>query len=253
MSLLSSNLAYSLRVKSIKHVGQPILIWNMGKVASTSIAHSLWKTHGRRNILTTHFMNDPAHPRSEVIYREIVKGDGKLLPIITLTREPVSKNMSSFFQNFNRNTGSSFQDSKLSAEQLRDVFLNRFDKHDVTLSWFDENFQKFTGFNIYEQEFQKNKGYGIYEHGRFRFLFIRSEETNATKERAVKEFLSLSDFKLEDSNVGSKKEYAQVYREFKEGLVLSDDYLSRQLDSRYARHFYTEAEIEKVRQSWRNR
>ena len=133
MKLFSTEQVYKLRLKYLRHFGQPILIWNMGKVASTSIAKSLWQTQGRSNILTTHFMNDIKHKRSVHIYNNLIKNYGRKLPIITLTRSPIERNISSFFQNFQRNTGYDPSGSSFSTHELIDIFNNKFDKQSASL------------------------------------------------------------------------------------------------------------------------
>ena len=73
---------YKLRLHWIKRFGSPVLIWNMGKVASTSIARSLWKPLGRHNVLTTHFMDNPAHPRSVALHQILLKTGGAPPPVL---------------------------------------------------------------------------------------------------------------------------------------------------------------------------
>lgn len=64
--------------------------------------------------------------------------DRKPLKIISLVREPIGKNVSSFFQNLDVNTGLSNAKNKLSVAELRGIFIKDY-CHDVPLQWFDKN------------------------------------------------------------------------------------------------------------------
>ena len=241
---------YYPRLRLINAFGRPVLIWNMGKVASTSIARSLWRHIGRYNVLTTHFMNRDGYARSQLLYEVLIKNSNKSLPIITLTREPISKNISSFFQNFEINVGVAPQSYKGSAQELCDHFLHEFDKHEVTTNWFDDNIKRFIGLDVYQHPFDPEKGYSIIEHGRFSLLVLRSEESDSTKSDAVKTLLKLDTFSLENENIGANKPYSTLYSEFKKQLQLPQTYLDTMLDSKYTRHFYSPEEIGKIKDRW---
>ena len=242
---------YYPRLKLLENYGNPVLIWNMGKVASTSIARSLWRQIGRYNVLTTHFMNQAEHSRSRLLYEVLIKGSCKPLPIIALTREPIGKNISSFFQNFERNVGAPFEHYENRVSELCEFFIHRFDKHDTIINWFDQNIKEYIGLDVYDHQFDPSKGYCIIEHGRFKVLVLRSEESDKIKEAAVKELLGLTEFRLENENVGADKPYSDLYREFQAALNLPDSYLDSMLNCRYTRHFYSASEIEQINSKWR--
>jgi len=241
---------YYYRLKYFQYFGKPVLIWNMGKVASTSIARSLWRHIGRHNVLTTHFLNRDGHFRSKLLYDHLFINSTKPLTIISLTREPIGKNISSFFQNFEQNVGTPFEQYNSNIEQLCDTFLNHNGKHDPTINWFDDNLLQHIGLNVYDYPFDPSKGYCIIEHDRYRILILRSEENDSTKEKAIKELLCLSDFHIKNENVGSLKPYSKLYKKFQKALDLPESYLNKMLTSRYTQHFYSASEIEKIRTKW---
>ena len=246
-----TNRLYYPRLILLEKYGNPVLIWNMGKVASTSIARSLWRHVGRYNVLTTHFMNHTGYPRSQLLYELLIKGSSKPLPIITLTREPIGKNISSFFQNFEQNVGAPFEQYESRVNELCEIFIRRFDEDDVSINWFDKHLKQYIGLDVYDHRFDPSEGYCIIEQGRFKVLVLRSEESDKTKEAAVKDLLGLTEFKLENENVGATKPYSNLYRKFQSTLDLPDSYLDRMLNSRYTQHFYSAGEIEHIRNKWR--
>ncbi len=57
-------------------------------------------------------------------------------------------------------------------------------------------------------------------------------------------------FTLASANVGDAKEYGPGYAEFRSNARLPADFLDRKLSSRYALHFYSEAERADIRDRW---
>ena len=110
---------YNLAFRTKRHRGQfsnPVLIYQMGKVASSSIFHSL-KTTTDFNAFHVHRLN-PKHitrvreghlqrgdsPPIEdeeglYLYENLIKPCRTPIKIISLVREPISRNISAFFQN----------------------------------------------------------------------------------------------------------------------------------------------------------
>lgn len=245
-----NRIIFSLRLKYLLYFGRPVLIWNMGKVASTSVARSLWGYVGRRNVIATHFLNKDGNYRSKALYNELFANSEKPISIIALTREPVGKNISSFFQNFETNVGIPAEKYDLHINDLCDYFFNNFNKHDTTINWFDDNFKNYLGIDVYSYPFDPVQGYSIIDHGRYDILLLRSEATNDVKEKAIKELLGLDEFTLTNENVGSEKPYSRLYNEFQQAVHIPQSYLDRMLNSRYTQHFYDIEEINRIRASW---
>lgn len=81
-------------------------------------------------------------------------------------------------------------------------------------------------------------------------LVMRMEDINDVAENAVRRFLQVDEFQLEQANVGSRKTYGQVYADFRKQVKLPESYLSKMYDSKFARHFYSSEEIEGFRRRW---
>jgi len=198
-------------------------------------------------------MNKSGHPRSQLLYEVFIKDSSKPLPIIALTREPIGKNISSFFQNLTQNIGVPFERYENRIHELCDYFISQFDQHDDPIKWFSNNLERYIDLDVYDHRFDLAKGYSIIENNRFKVLILRSEESNETKQTAVKDLLELPEFKIDNENVGENKPYANLYREFQSTLILPASYVERMLNSRYTQHFYSADEIEFIRNKWRRR
>jgi len=243
-------LVYPLRLRYVYRFARPVLIWNIGKVASTSVARSLQDPMGKAAVLTTHFIDADRSKRSAAIKSCLIAPRKRPLDIITLTREPVGRAVSSFFQNFEANTGISPEAFDGDSSELLRLYLSNNQSHYRSLDWFDNNLKTHIDVDVYSSDFDRNKEYSVIEAGDYRVLLLRSEAQDNVKEFAVREFLGLKKFSLINENVGEQKSYSDLYRQFVDEVKLPSAHVEKMLESKYARHFYGEAEIEEVRRRW---
>lgn len=244
-----SGLVYPYRVQLARDMGVPTLIWTMGKVGSTSIAQSLMSHTGRFSVFTSHFMNDVEHPRSVELYKHIIQTKHPI-KIITLVRDPISKNISSFFQDFEKNTGSTYAEDAFEIEALTRLFIETYD-HESPLVWFDQNIKKHLGIDIYETPFDIEERAQSFSIDDIDLLVLRCDLDNESKARQVSEFLGLEGFSICNKNVSAQKSYATTYKAFKQNIHLPKSYLVRMIDSKYFQHFYNAAERDEIVAKWR--
>jgi len=186
--------------------------------------------------------------RNEFLYNKIIVPK-KQVKIISLTREPIGRNIAAFFQNFERETGEKYEKSNFTLQELMDIFINFF-PHSTPLNWFDRHFKPFLGIDIYEHPFPKEQGYLRINKDNVDLLILKLEISDSVKEKAIAEFLGLKQFKLVRTNVGEDNNYADMYKEFKENIKLPLSYVEEMCSSKYFNHFYTVEEIKKVYSRW---
>ena len=186
--------------------------------------------------------------QGELLYRYVIakRRPGK---VITLVREPISRNISAFFENFTTFTGVAYEDSGFTTDEIIDIFIREYD-HSVPLSWFDVELKKTLGIDIYEHPFPFEAGYATIANGALDLLQIKAETDDPTKERAIAEFLGVDGFKLIMRNVGEQKDYASTYSDFLSRVHLPQSYIDIMCGSDFTRHFYSNIEIETVRSRW---
>jgi hypothetical protein len=73
---------------------------------------------------------------------------------------------------------------------------------------------------------------------------------DATKKRVIEEYLGVNGLEWKNENIGEKKEYAAIYREFKSRIKLSEQYVDEMISSKYCRHFYSQEEIDLMKNRW---
>jgi hypothetical protein len=194
---------------------ETVIVYQMGKVGSTTIynslqplknldvyhIHSLTKT--RIEIVEENYKNSfrynhtiPAHIlESQYLRKKLDKGlEGKKKwKVVTLVRDPIARNISSFFQILEEYVGHNYQTKIKSMkvediiEELMELFLYNY-KGEKPLIWFDIELKSAFGIDIYSREFSKSNGYEIYEAESADVLLIKLENLNECAGDAFKHF-----------------------------------------------------------------
>ncbi|MDZ7771579.1 MAG: putative capsular polysaccharide synthesis family protein [Balneolaceae bacterium] len=245
--LLAAGRFFKLRRGWDPHV--PVFVFQMGKVASSSIYNSLYESYP--GIVVHDHSFRAGHPNLWVrkLHRWYHKAEKRPLKIISPVREPVGRNVSAFFHNFERDTGVPYREHTFSLEELRTLFLENY-PHRIPLIFFDK-MEKHFGIDVYAHPFPRDKGWRVLENGRgVELLILHHDLPDPQKEKIIGTFTGLSAFELVNANVGRNKVYAHTYRDFRERVKLPEAYLDRMAGSRYFRHFYPEETIRQVREHW---
>jgi len=267
----------------------PILILQMGKVGSKSVQAGLESIKLGRPIYHAHFLSTARTARTEQQRRKFFRterhtylmrpwlnqfllrtfqrqGDSKTWKLITLTREPVARNISAFFENLDvvalkadgeyeiRSDYYQIEPTIVSSNdigKLAELFFTRA-THDSPVRFFDREIKNIFGIDVIGSGFPVERGYEIYRAGRVELLVLKLESLADSAEPAFREFLGIDDFQLINSNVGAEKVYAPLYDEFKKHIVIDSDYAAKLFDSDYMRTFYSQDEIRVAKDKWIN-
>ena len=252
----------------------PILIYQMGKVGSSSVHHSIKKQIPERSIYHFHSIHKDAidgHnannkkfikagefgkvftgiPFVEEMNKRITKGSD-FFDIITLVREPISRNLSFYFQNAHRLTPDFKEkciDGTLDIKQMVENFHKKKHIHTRGLIWLDREIEGVLGINVYDSSFPKEKGYKIYEGKNARLLLMRMEDLS-TMASVIGSFLGKDDFYLENNNEATQKYYSEAYKQFKKQIRFSEEYIENLYSHRFCTHFYTPEELQLSKERW---
>lgn len=227
-------------------MGNPTTVYQVGKVGSSSILSSL-KTAGVRPLFHTHFLNyyHRLSPIRRLYHHVFVQS----VPtkIISLTREPFSRNISSFFTRFSRiKPGRKIE--QFTVEELIDIFFKKYYYHEP-LVWFDVELRRVTGFDVYEHELIDNE-YLTAKKDNFEILVLKSELPNSRKEGIIGEFMNIDNFEIANVNVTKEKKFANVYEDFKNKIAYEQSYIDEIVESKYFKFFYEKEKdgiLEKIR------
>jgi hypothetical protein len=237
-----SNLLFSIKIQ----FNAPVMIYQMGKVGSSSIYQSLSKQYNGP-VLHNHVFSSTKKGLIKRFWNYNIKTK-KPLYVISVVREPIGRNVSCFFQNLKKYTGYSPKELNISTESLIEIFLSDL-PHELPLKWFDDNIKKNFDIDVFETPFP-SEGFCTYHHDNVHLLVLKLEINDEVKIAAIKNFLGLKNFELFNANIGNEKDYASTYKEFKKQLILPDHYIDKMSESKFFTHFYTTKEIEKVKNKW---
>ena len=242
----------------------PVIVYQMGKVGSMSIFESLQRT-GLALLYHVHVLNprhcpwvterEPSDPNEHeqkttgrIVHQQIIVPK-KRAKFITLVREPIARNISTFFENFEERTGRPFARSSFSLEELARIFAAH-KGHRFPLMYFDREVKEVLGIDVYAHAFPRAQGHVSISQGVYELLVLKCELDDAIKEAAVADFLGLASFRIKRTNLSARKNYADTYRRFTESVRLPEAYLQAMLSAPYTRHFYSTEEIEQLHAYW---
>ncbi len=249
----------------------PILVYQNGKVGSSTIVKSLWN-EGVKNahVHRFFFKNDMigelilGENHEELIkntnvfsshfpgYVDSIKNRMKGKKIITMIREPIATDLSTVFQWI----GSGVAD-RFFAERLRKgkTFLQAVSElmgkiQNRLFEWFEEELRELCGVNVLDYPFDKEKGYTIISSDNAEILLFKIEKITEL-ENVIRDFAGVSEFELQNDNVGERKEYAHIYKEVKKRMKLPAEYIEYYYCNHpYMEHFYSKEEQEIFLRKW---
>ena len=257
--------------------GNPILIFQMGKVGSSSILDSLKGLKLDRPIFHVHHLNPESIQKREMLLREVfgsrysvnrfclyeggfvmkhvLQRRDQQLKIISLVRDPVARNLSSFFHNldiFIPDCIQSYRTGRIGVPEITSQYLQKFHEHTYPLSWFDDEMKYMFGIDVFSDEnlYSRDDRVFVYRRDLLEILVLRTEDINDVAQEALQQFLEVEDFELKHANVAEDKDYSRVYRDFRKHVKLPEEYLTRMYESKYAKHFYSPQEIERFHAYW---
>ena len=263
-------------------LSKPSLVWlyQPGKIGSVTIHKSNLSNDCHLHSLAYAFNDGGDVPATcKDIIAKIRENPVK---IITGVREPISRDISLFFQTTDLGIwpvirwgssslylfGDYSRNSQLDVQILkkricvwekslnhtfehisREIIENRADE----FSWFDYEIKALLGVDIYEHPFDKEKGYTIIEQGNIKILLYKCEKLSQL-ESVIGCFIGKPGFLLNNANQGDEKVYSYVYRGFREKVKLQKEYFDYYYgDNPRLKHFYTDIEIERFKDRWKER
>lgn len=274
----------------IKSLGKaPLVIYQMGKVGSTSILYALYASNLDMPIYQVHVLSAHGIMKMEQKYwgktpkafRKSLLPETKHLfashflhaqlnkdlasnkwKIVTLVRDPIARNVSEFFYSVDTtkydphlpNFYKQYHSKAISTTELIQRFLERFhensEEYQLPLKWFDTEFKAVLGIDVFLSDFPKSQGYQIIR-GKFAdVLLLKLEKLRECSSKAFNRFLNLKDFRLGIANAAQQKRYYPVYKSFINNVDLPDSYVNSVYNSKLVRHFYTNEEISAFRKKW---
>lgn len=166
----------------------------------------------------------------------------KPIKIIIGVREPISRNISGFFQSLKERDSK----NKTTEELIMEFYC--YTPHLTPLYWLDNEIKKNFNVDILAEEFNKERGYGTFIKKNISFFVYKIESLdNLTSE--LSEFLG-KEIVLKNSNVSDESWHNKIYKDFKKTIKIPKQYINMLYDSEYMRKFYTDKEIQALIKNW---
>jgi hypothetical protein len=247
----------------------PILVYQMARVGSQSLYASL-RACGLRHTYHLHvispgnlsiiFPKTMRTARMRSVFSDLqreaqtlgnllsrqVGGGRRRAQILTPIRDPIARNVSLFFHML-WVSGCSL--GRYSVEDLADLFLEDM-QHEIALTWFDRELRPSLGIDVYAYPFDKDAGYTTIVSSGIKILLFQVELADSVKERIIANFLGLERFKLLHRHDARQTPYAEKYTQFLQHVRLPSAYVETMCQSRYMRHFYSQAQRARIRARW---
>lgn len=254
----------------------PVVVFSMGKTGSTALARAVQDATGdrvfqvfrlqaerlqqaeRRYRVNNRAAKRAGRNRGELPFRGALHlweseyllthppSPGAPWTVITTVREPIAQAVSAFFHGGLQRGA---LDETSTTESLTAALIEeRWVR--APLRWFDREFAPALGIDVFEHEFDTDAGSSVIETPAARVLLLRQE--NLTSAPAVLgRFLGRRDpVAVPLRNEAGTKGYAAAYRSFLGSVRLPASVLEEAYGSRYARHFYADTDLVRLRRRW---
>ncbi|MEC7986148.1 MAG: putative capsular polysaccharide synthesis family protein [Myxococcota bacterium] len=238
-----------------------VILYQMGKVGSSSLEYSLETVDVPVLHLHRIFWGSYETPfsgifiplsaiqkvRQRLIYRYYIMQ--KKAKIITLYRDPLARNVSSFFENLNHYF-SEEECSRLTFERLEQRFNSLDRMRETPIRWFEQELCRKTKIDIFAHPFDQDAGFAVIRVGKTE-IFLCTLERLGDRTHEIASFLNIPDFELHNQNVGGDKWYSALYAEFKQRYNPPPSMLQALYESKAARYFYSSSQREQFQRKWR--
>lgn len=262
--------------------GPKVLVYQMGKVGSSTVVTSLRASELRLPVYHIHFLTDAGVAYAERIYREtwhrrpapvhlwhskflrkeIIRRDpvsSQAPPkwrVITLVRDPIAHLASSFFEVLRSQSGydwtTACQSSSMEAvtEELMERFIAFAYERTHPYDWFEDELKPVFGFDVFSESFSRATGYDISKRPGADLLVLKTERLDKCGPQALCRFLGIESCRLVPANQSHSKGYRDLYRRFLTRVSIPADLADRYYETSMVRHFYEDDEIATMRVRW---
>ena len=257
--------------------GAPILVYQMAKVGSTTVQATLDSLDPpRRPCIKLHFLSPEGVRRERALDRRVGgpayvsyygaigralgarlrRVGGQLqLPVISLVRDPIARQVSGLFQSPDfasvplRDAKGRFDVDRVLA-YLEERFLAA-DPAGAAERWFEEELRSVFGVDVFAQPFPRERGYTLMRSRAASVLVLRTEDLDHTLGPALMELLDLPKAPaIVRSNLRDRTAHAADYAEVRARFRLPREIVDEIYARRLTQHFYPEAMIVEFKRRW---
>ncbi|MGH0030088.1 MAG: putative capsular polysaccharide synthesis family protein [Myxococcota bacterium] len=255
----------------------PVLVYQMAKVGSSTVEATLRALDPpRRPCLKVHFLSEEGARRERAYDRQrggplyvsyygalAVRLGARLrrlggalrLPVISLVRDPIAREVSGLFQipDF-REVSLRDRDGALDPTRIVEYLEERLASGGAAGAaerWFDEELRRVFDVDVFAEPFPRERGWDVRRSRSARVLLLRTEDLDRTLGPALARFLDLpKEPAVVRANERSASPDAAAYAEVRSRLRLHPALVDEIYAQRLPRHFYDAAMLDGFRRRW---
>lgn len=245
-----------------------VLVYQMGKVASSSIYHSLKKYPQHFHTFHTHILTaerieaevakrsisllnpDWRIQRSQDLIRNIIE-PGHPAKVITLVRDPFARSISAFFEN-SASVPKRPPDPVAAMNYLESTFFAEANLVHPDY-WFEKEFNHALKLDIFDHPFNPEQGWLRFSKSPYEVLVLSIDLPDEEKAEQISEFVDVPGFQLERKNTSPPGECLELYNSFKAHIRFPKDTIDKVLNTQYCLHFFDAARRDALRERWQGK
>jgi hypothetical protein len=251
----------------------PVLVYQMAKVGSTSLTYSLqfaylkaglpevpvYHAHTLTNLdlhdqLIRESNGQPEDLALVAEYKQVLSrfqsDSHRHWNVVSIVRDPVARHISNYFHHIDRHLPDwrkRWRAGNLSVDEVMQHFLLA---EDHAHHWFDTEIKLVMGIDVFCEPFDHYAGYKVLARvPKATLMVIRLEDMDRVAAPAVRQLLGFPEFKLLSFNQASDTGYRAIYQQFR-ARPLPAWYVEKMYAGKFARHFYTDEERERFTRKW---
>ncbi|MER5703737.1 putative capsular polysaccharide synthesis family protein [Micromonospora sp. NPDC002296] len=268
----------------MKHGGAvtapPILIYQMGKVGSTSLWETLTRSGIPNPVYKVHYLSDHGIREGGAVFTHLLGVPGTLphsdavrevrelltdepdrpWKVVSVVRDPIARDVSSFVQLVHfahpELTRPTIQEDKIArAASLQFAMYSESDSYHSR--WFDTEIRDMFGIDVFETPFDHEHRRLRVSRGNVDLMVLRLEDLTATLSGNLSWFLGVPPSDIPAVYASSRHPEKQapaydpdVYRRIVKRVRVPLARSRPIYESRFARHFYTDDEIGRFAAGW---
>lgn len=265
-----------------KDLMNPIIICSPPKTADITLNHTFDEINNEKDFRIDYV--NLSH-KSRIIQKKWCESKLGTLKIITGIREPISQNISRFYQDVSTGMDvsnwifgelencSTVKKKKLCLCEMEYLFTNNMEDLQVLWEAYIERFiysddsnkklsvepktvqnflEEFSEniLDLTQYPFDKEKGYSIIKEGNTEVFVYQLEKLDLVIAE-LSEWIGVPFYKLKNGNLASDKWIGNSYKQAQKEITFTKEYFDRCYDEIYVKHFYSEKDIEKFKDKWR--
>ena len=251
----------------------PILVYQMGKVASSTVCSSLKAAGLRNSVLHLHFLSEDlpnhieTHKRagihiipyhlmlSRAVRERLLRPEERSCKVITLIRDPIAFVVSDIFQNPKfAKQNIEHANGTINVEKVIEYLLQKLsepDALDYQDGWFDRELKRVFSIDVFASPFPKNTGFEIYKSKRVEVLLLRLEDLSTKGVEAMSRFLGIRRLiNLKQCNMRNHSKDSRQYESLLNSFSIDESLCRAIYSCRLATHFYSEEMINLFVSRW---